>query len=172
MPLACPPMRQGSFLLSVILPLALLAGCYAPDGGFMPGSGRGRCYQSTSMKPLTISVVDTRTEEPFFVMELPPGKQLTFNFLDGGGDDPVYTPDRMVYAVWDNGQTNGTLDNQLTCPPASCRRIDVEIRKGPVWPEPDPAVRLRTDQAADRPAPLNGKGTPPVPDANKKQYDH
>ncbi len=164
-------MRQGRFLLALVLPLTLLAACYGPDGGFMPGSGRGRVYQSTSMQPKTVSVVDTRTEEAFFKMELPPGKQLTLNFLEGGGDDPVYTPDRMVYAVWDNGVNTGHLDNQITCPPASCRRIDVEIRRGPVWPEPDPAVRLRTDQSADRPPPANGQGTP-IPDAGKKQYDH
>ena len=164
-------MRQGRFLLSLVLPLALLAGCYAPDGGFMPGSGRGYTYCSTSMQPLTISIVDTRTQDAFFVMELPPGKQLTFNFLQGGGDDPVYTPDRMIYAVWDNGTVGGHLDNQLTCPPASCRRIDVEIREAPVWPEPDPAVRLRTDQEADRPGNASPKGGP-IPNNNKKQYDH
>jgi len=164
-------MRQGLQLLIWLTALATILGCYAPDGGFMAASGRGFTYQSTSMQPLTISVIDTRTEEPFFTMEIPPGKQLTFNFKSGGGDDPVYTPDRMVYAVWDNGEMIGHLDNQLTCPNASCRRIDVEIRKGPVWPEPDPAVRLRTDQAADRPAYATDKGGP-IPDANKKQYDN
>ncbi|MSR34952.1 MAG: hypothetical protein EXS12_09205 [Phycisphaerales bacterium] len=131
--------------------LVSLAGCYAPDGGFMPSSGRGYTYISTSMQPLTISVVDVRTEEAFFSMDIPPGQQLTFNFLEGGGDDPIYTPDRMVYAVWVAGEQNGKLDNQLTCPPAADRRIDFDIRPGPVWPEPDAAVRLRTDEAADRP---------------------
>ncbi|MFM1829699.1 MAG: hypothetical protein RLZZ558_39 [Planctomycetota bacterium] len=155
---------------SFTLPCLILAACYAPDGGFMPGSGRGFVYESTPMRPLTVSVVDTRTEEPFFVMELPAGKQLTFNFLQGGGDDPVYTPDRMVYSVWDNGTQFGHLDNQLTCPPASCRRIDVEIRKGPEWPEPDPAVRLRTDQLADRPPYATPEGGP-IPDRTQKSYD-
>ena len=164
-------MRHGCFLATLALAFATLTGCYGPDGGFMPGSGRGYTYQSTSMTPLTISVTDTRTEEAFFTMELPPGKQLTFNFLQGGGDDPVYTPDRMIYAVWDNGTVMGHLDNQITCPPASCRRINVDIRKAPVWPEPDPAVRLRTDQEADRPAYGTPKGGP-MPDPKKKNYDN
>ncbi|MFZ4721988.1 MAG: hypothetical protein ACOYMI_02420 [Phycisphaerales bacterium] len=164
-------MRHGCFLATLTLAIATLTGCYAPDGGFMPGSGRGYTYQSTSMSPLTISVTDTRTEEAFFVMELPPGKQLTFNFLQGGGDDPVYTPDRMIYAVWDNGTAMGHLDNQITCPPASCRRINVDIRKAPVWPEPDPAVRLRTDQEADRPSYATPKGGT-MPDPKKKNYDN
>lgn len=163
-------MRHGCFLATLALAIGTLTGCYGPDGGFMPGSGRGYTYQSTSMSPLTISVTDTRTEEAFFVMELPPGKQLTFNFLQGGGDDPVLTPDRMIYAVWDNGTQFGHLDNQLTCPPASCRRIDVAIREAPEWPEPDPAVRLRTDQAADRPGyatPQGGK----LPPKSESKYD-
>jgi len=164
-------MRQGWLLPFLVVSLAAITGCYAPDGGFNPTSGRGFTYESTSMRPLTVSVIDTRTEEPFFTMEIPPGKQLTFAFKEGGGDDPVYTPDRMNYSVWDNGVTTGHLDNQLTCPPTSCRRIDVEIRKGPVWPEPDPAVRLRTDQAADRPAYATPKGGA-APDASKKQYDN
>ena len=164
-------MTSGRIRTALLLAAALLTGCYAPDGGFMPGSGRGFVYESTPMRPLTISVIDTRTQEPFFVMEIPPGKQLTFNFLQGGGDDPVLTPDRMTYAVWDNGTQFGHMDNQLTCPPASCRRIDVEIREAPEWPEPDPAVRLRTDQAADRPPYATPKGGK-LPPKSESQYDH
>ena len=62
-------MRHGCFLATLALAFATLTGCYGPDGGFMPGSGRGYTYQSTSMSPLTISVTDTRTEEAFFVLE-------------------------------------------------------------------------------------------------------
>ena len=129
----------------------------------MPSSGRGYTYISTSMQPVIISVVDVRNEEAFFTMEIPPGQQLTFNFLEGGGDDPVYTPDRMVWAVWVAGEENGKLDNQLTCPPAAARRIDYDIRKGPIWPEPDATARLRTDQSADRPpyATTQGGKVPP-----------
>lgn len=151
--------------------LMLLAGCYAPDGGLMPSTGRGFTYISTSMKPVTVTVIDTRTQEAFFAMDVPPGKQLTFNFLEGGGDDPVYTPNRMVYAVWESGEQLGSLDNQLTAPPYSCCRIDVSFREAPEWPDADPEVRLRTDQAADRPphfTPAGGK----LPDsASRNVYD-
>ncbi len=147
----------------IIALLSTLASCYSPSGGFMPSSGRGYTYISTSMRAVIISIVDVRTEEAFFTMEIPPGQQLTFNFLEGGGDDPVYTPDRMVWAVWVAGEENGKLDNQLTCPPAAARRIDYDIRKGPIWPEPDATARLRTDQAADRPpyATTQGGKIPP-----------
>ncbi len=134
--------------------LSTIVGCYNPGGGFMPQTGRGFTYISTSMQPLTISVIDVRNDQAFFSMEIPPGQQLTFNFLPGGGDDPIITPDRMVYAVWPAGTQNGTLDNLLTCPPASARRIEMDIRKGPIWPEPDPSVRLRTDRG-DEPGPTS-----------------
>ncbi|MGA1516980.1 MAG: hypothetical protein ACO396_04330, partial [Phycisphaerales bacterium] len=71
--------------------LFAIPACYAPDGGFMPATGRGFTYVSTSFKPLTVTLVDVRTEEPFFVMAIPPGQQLTFKFLEGKGDDEVWT---------------------------------------------------------------------------------
>ncbi|MBX3355447.1 MAG: hypothetical protein KF724_07085 [Phycisphaeraceae bacterium] len=162
--------RLATAALGLLATLAL-GGCYQPDGGWMKTSGRGFTYISTPMQPMTVAVVDTRTEEAFFAMDIPPGKQLTFNFLEGGGDDPVYTPNRMVWAVWDAGTSIGHLDNQITAPPYSCCRIDVSIRKAPEWSDEDPAVRLRTDQLADRPpyfTPAGGK----LPDpASRFVYD-
>lgn len=157
-------------LVSALAALALLGGCYSPDGGLMPSTGRGFTYISTPMEPVSVAVVDTRTQEAFFAMDIPPGKQLTLNFIEGGGDDPIYTPNRMVYAVWKSGEQIGSLDNQLTAPPYSCCRIDVSFRKAPEWPEPDDEVRLRTDQMADRPphfTPAGGK----VPDTGSRHYD-
>ncbi|MCE9619456.1 MAG: hypothetical protein K8R92_06070 [Planctomycetes bacterium] len=154
--------------------LATLAGCYAPDGGLMPNSGRGYTYISTSMQPLTITVVDARTDEAFFIMEIPPGQQLTFNFLQGGGDDPIYSPDRMVYAVWEGGEQFGSLNNQLSCPPAAARRIEMDIRKPPVWPEPDAASRLRrirTDQVETLPPYATTQGGR-IPSKSPSQYDN
>lgn len=157
--------------LGLVAVAASLAGCYSPDGGMMPSTGRGFTYISTPMRPLSVSVVDTRTQEAFFALDIPPGKQLTFNFIEGGGDDPVYTPNRMVYAIWQSGEQLGNLDNQITAPPYSCCRIDVSIREAPEWPEADPEVRLRTDQMADRPpyyTPAGGK----LPDpASRYVYD-
>ena len=121
----------------------LLAGCYSPSGGIYPRSGGGYTYVSSEMKPVTITVIDTRSEQPFFKLDIPPGKQLTMNFLEGQGDDPVERPDRMVYAIWDAGTQTGRLTNQLTCPPTGCRRIDYTIRTSPEWRE-EPASYIDT----------------------------
>ncbi len=165
-------MRHLLSLLACIVALASLGGCYSPDGGLAPSTGRGWTYISTPMKPISVAVVDTRTQEAFFAMDIPPGKQLTFNIVEGGGDDPVYTPNRLVYSIFEPGTQIGTLDNQLTAPPMSCVRIDVSIRPAPEWPEADPEVRLRTDQMADRPPYFTPAGGA-LPSANDRHvYDH
>jgi len=138
----------------------LLAGCYGPGGGIYPYSGGGYTYVSSEMRPVTIAVIDTRTEEPFFKLEVPPGKQLTMNFLEGGGDDPVERPDRMVYAIMDAGTSVGRLTNQLTCPPMGSRRVDYVVRTGPEWREEPAEFANRVDGMSSKPAwwtPQGGK---------------
>ena len=130
----------------------LLPGCYSSKGGVYPYSGGGYTYLSSEMRPVTVTVVDTRTEQPFFKLDIPPGKQLTMNFLEGQGDDPVERPDRMVYAIWDAGTATGTLDNQLTCPPEGCRRIVYDIRNAPEWREEPPEYADRIDSHRQKPA--------------------
>jgi len=146
------------------------AGCYAPDGGFMPASGRGFTYVSTPMKPLTITLVDVRTEEPFFAVAIPPGQQLTFRFLEGKGDDPVWTPDRMQWELYPKVTTMGQLSNQMTCPPASCRRIDVSIRQAPEDPEVQPHEQPLTRDPDGKPVWWTPEGGP-LPESDPRIYD-
>ncbi|MCH2161994.1 MAG: hypothetical protein MK085_09000 [Phycisphaerales bacterium] len=138
-------------LLAALLIALIPAGCYGPNGGLYPASNSTFTYYSTTTSPKSITIIDIRTEEAFFTMDLPVGKQLTFKFMDGGGDDSIYTPDRMLWEVWDLGTQTGRLTNQLTAPPSSARRIQVAIRPAPEWPEADEEYRLRIDEEADRP---------------------
>ena len=142
-----------------------MASCdsYSTKGGWLPSSNSTFTYISTSSSPKTIRIIDTRNEEAFFTLRLPVGKQLTFRFLDGKGDDPIYTPDRMQWEIWDAPKKNGRLSNQLTVPPAAARSIRVEIRPVPEWPEDDERYRLRIDADADRPDHWTPQGGP-IPD--------
>jgi len=137
-------MTRTTALSSVIAFLAL-TGCYGPRGAIYPYTGNGYTYVSSEMNPVTITLIDTRTEEPFFKMEIPVGKQLTLNFLEGKGDDPVLRPDRMVYAIMDAGTATGRLTNQLTCPPQGSRRIVYDLREAPEAREAPPAYDERID---------------------------
>jgi len=132
--------------------VSVLSGCFGPRGAVVPYSGDGYTYISTEMRPVTVTLIDTRTDEVFFKMEVPVGKQLTLNFLEGKGDDPVERPDRMIYAIFDAGKTTGRLTNQMTCPPAACRRIDYTLRSMPEWREEPPEYGDRIDAVKGKPA--------------------
>ena len=142
---------SAALLAAGLVSVGAVSGCYSTKGGLMPASNSTFTYVSETWSPKTIKVVDTRTDEVFFSLTLPVSKQLTFQFLTGGGDDPVVTPDRMLWEVWDAPHSTGKLSNQLTCPPASARRIQVVLRDTPEYP-PDPEdYRLRVDEPGDHP---------------------
>jgi hypothetical protein len=155
--------------LAVVASTFTLGGCYGPRGNWYPYSGNGYTYESSEMQPVTITIFDTRTEEPFFKLEIPAGKQLTLNFLEGKGDDPVLRPDRMVYSVWNENTMTGRLTNQLTCPPIGSRRIAYEIRATPEWSEEPPEFENRIDGMTGKPAWWTPQGGPLPPET--KFYD-
>ncbi|MFO0783695.1 MAG: hypothetical protein U0636_08410 [Phycisphaerales bacterium] len=140
----------GALLGAGLLVSLGLSGCYTTSGGYYPHTGGGFTYISTSSLPVTVAVINVceRDENhpngtPFFIMEIPPGKQLTFNFEESGGDDQAKRPSRMMYSVWVADTMTGSLENQLSCPPAACRRIDVSYRPAPEAPRPDESYRLQ-----------------------------
>lgn len=126
-------------------PLLLLSSCYTPDGGFMPTSGTGFTYISTPTQPLTIRLVNVcrldsgGQPEKFKEWRLAPGRQLTFKFLHGKGDDLSERPDQLLWEEWEAGTTTGSLRNQMPCPASVCRRIDVEFRSPEPFPSGDAA---------------------------------
>ena len=132
----------------------------------MPSSNGTFTYYSTTDSPKTISIIDVRTEESFFALALPVGKQLTFKFLHGGGSDKIAAPDRMMWEVYPLGTKSGRLTNQITVPPPSARRIQVSLRPTPEWPEPDERAPLLVDKDAELPdhwSPSGGKRPHTVP---------
>ena len=152
--------RPAALLASAAACAAALtaAGCYDTKGGIMPHTGGGFTYYSTSSMPLTIEVLNIceRTEDhpngtPFFIMEIPPGKQLTFNFEEEGGDDPVKRPAQMMYSLWKQKTYTGTLENVLSCPAAPCRKIVLKYRPAPEEPKPDEAYRMQVGENAPGP---------------------
>ncbi|MCA9285151.1 MAG: hypothetical protein KDA22_08065 [Phycisphaerales bacterium] len=161
--------RAETAVLVLALGAAVLGGCYTPAGGIMPSSTGAVTYYSTETEQKTITMIDLRTDQPFFVQVIPPSHQLTFQYLQGGGDDPVLTPDRMIYAVLPMGTMTGKLTNQITVPPASARRIDVSVSQDIKYAPEPPEQRLRTDQVEDRPDYWSPRGGP-LPE-KKNPYD-
>ena len=139
----CTPISRC--IAALTMTTALLTGCYAPDGGFMPSSGRGFTFISTPTRPVTVTLVDTRSQEMFFKMDIPAGKQLTFKFIEGSGSGSRAEPTKMIWEMWEAKTEFGELDNQLICPPASCRRIDVTYRPAPEDMPEDPTLLIPPD---------------------------
>ena len=116
----------------------------------MAYTGASQTYFSTEMIPKTVRVVDLRTNEVVFTMDIPTGKQLSIKFVEGGGSDPVYAPDTMLYQVFDLGTQTGKLRNAMNVPTASSRRVDVTLRTGPEYITVSPDRLLRTDELEER----------------------
>ncbi len=158
------PMKSLATRLAIgIAAATLLTGCYTPSGGFNPGTGRGFVYISTPTRPVTITLVDTRNGEPFFKLDIPAGEQLTFKFVEGSGTGSRIEPTKMMWAVWEAKTEFGSLNNQLICPPASCRRIDVSFRPAPEDPPTDPTLLIAPDSVIPTAGPESPAGGPQTP---------
>ena len=159
----------GATSLGVVAMIAFV-GCHMPHGGWFSRTGGSHTYYSTEARPTTITLVDIRTGESLFAMDIPAGKQLTIDFEAGEGDDPVHRPDLLRYQIFDIGTTIGKLRSSLTVPPANVRRVDVSFRSGTeLRPEPY-NHELRADQTA--PAWWTPEGGPlPEDDVKATMYD-
>jgi len=143
-------MNKKNLLYPILATLAFATGCHTPSGGWMPYTGGSSTYYSTETSPKTVTIVNLTTNEEVFSLDIPAGKQLTFDFVSEAGDDEVYRPDLMRYAVWDIGTTMGKLNRSLTVPNAASRRIDVAIRSGYEYAPAEPGRELRSDEISDR----------------------
>ena len=145
-------------------------GCYSRGDGWAH-TGGPQVYYSTELMPTTVSLVDTRTQETIWSIDIPPLKQLVMKFQEGKGDDPVYTPDLLEWDVLEMGKLTGKLRNSITVPPPSARMVDMSIRPGIEYAQADPKDVLRTDDPEDRPAWWSPEGGQ-APDNNPvEEYD-
>lgn len=155
-----------------------LGGCQGTNngGGMFAYTGGPTTIESTETIQKTVRMVDLRSGEVFFSMDIPAGKQLTFDFDRGDGDDPVYTPDIMRYEIKDaNGTWGGfgKLHSAMTCPNAASRRVDVFVKQGIQYtPAPPEQAALRTDQMKDRPDWWTPRGGALPDDRRHEVYDN
>lgn len=130
---------------------ALLAGACGPTAVYRPyfdegGSGASIdefTYVSETFSPKSVSVVDTRTEEVIFAMDIPVGQQLVVNFDDKTINQDRYLSGTMRWALMRAGNRYGSLSNRVAVPPPGARRIDLFLREGPEVSAP-PQVEVMT----------------------------
>ena len=132
----------------------ILSGCemYTPGGNpFTNGPNSAATWESTEEFPKTITLIDTRSGERLFVMEVPVGEKLVIDFVTDAGDNEVMTPDLMMWEIFPSSISYGPLSNALTVPNRWSRRIDVAIRESSEYAHPMVDRPLRVDEVNDQP---------------------
>ncbi|MFG0251436.1 MAG: hypothetical protein ACF8NJ_01020 [Phycisphaerales bacterium JB038] len=127
--------RRALLLGAFAAAAMLLGGCksaYFPGGNFR--SANTFTYISTTSAPKTITLLDTRSGEEIWSVDVPVGHQLTMSFRDGEGDDPVYLPDLMQYRISPERFYFGRLDSQISVPNENSRRVVMTLRPSPEYP--------------------------------------
>ena len=159
-----PLLSRLALPCSMVLLLAA-GGCFNQNGGVTGYFA----YVSTPMSPKTVVIYDMRSDTPFFVQDVPVGKQLNFRFLSDGGDDPIYSPGRLQWGFSEAGDSASQLENQLTCPPEQACRIQIELRDPEAPESPDSErYRIDMDEGASHLSPEGGR----IPESgNQRIYE-
>ena len=116
-------------------------------------------YVSEPYAPQTITVVDTRTGESVFAMDVPVGQQLVINFDDKQIQSEEWMSGVMRWRLMPAGQRYGRLTNRIAVPPPSSRRVDVTLRATPEFPPGGKPAAAATHTAE----PLDGVFAPVPP---------
>lgn len=128
-------------LATATLAATMLAvgGCLFPavSGNYEGGSRASNdkhVYVSRPHSPKTVSLVNTTTSETLWTVEIPVGEQLVLQFYDKKHDDPIMSSN-MRWEVMEETTTARPLKNVMTVPGRNYRRLDLEIRPAPEFPE-------------------------------------
>jgi hypothetical protein len=107
-------------------------------------------YASTAFEPKTVRLVDTRTAEEMWSVDVPVGYKVVVKFYNDVSEGTADFPDIMRWEVVKADRWGALLDNQMPVPDVDARRLEWEIRSGPEYPpseQPD-ALDLRPSAGA------------------------
>ena len=116
---------QALFAAGLGLIASLTTGCHASRDAYT--------YESRTLMPMTVTIVDVATDESIWSMDIPVNKNLRLRFYDDR-DPSGATPSRPAMMRWevdDPKESSGALENEIAVPLAGARRIDVTLRDTP-----------------------------------------
>lgn len=141
-----PAFRRNArtFALAALLGAATIsAGCYY-EGGPLKSADRFT-YASTTWQPKTVTLVDTRTGEALWSVDVPVGRQLVIDFNAlRRADNTEWLPDEAFWDIMPDTRRHGALKNKMRVPPATARRVDVTLRPVPEMPSGAPTASTST----------------------------
>ncbi len=140
---------HGRFVAAALTIMLVLLGsaCTMHDGGYMPmaaGTWSPMTFQSTAAAPKTVAIVDTRTGETVFEVDIPTGQQLSIEFfMNKHRHKKPEAPDYMKYTLHTLGDVIGHLDKRVDVPAPWNRRVDVFLRSLEAYTPPDPSREVK-----------------------------
>ncbi len=136
------PARRTALLIAGLLPL-LAGGCQqlnTQKPGGRAASLDQHTYTSTAYSPKTVRLVDTRSLEELWSVDVPVGQMVVIRFFEGKSEGNLHNPDVMRWEIIPALRGSTLLDNEMPVPAAWARRIEWELRKGPEYAPEDAAV--------------------------------
>jgi hypothetical protein len=148
---ASPRLTRITFAAAAAAGLALpLGGCdlfnTQKPGGRLASLDQ-HTYVSTEWSPKTVSLVDVRSLEEIWSVDVPVGQKLVIRFYPNKSKDNIHNPDVMRWSMYPATQTSDLLDNQMPVPAPQSRRIEWELRAVPEYAPDSPPVA--TDPSVD-----------------------
>ena len=113
---------------TVLAAVAAMPACYYPGGPLY--SADRYTYESTSWSPKTVTMIDTRSGEAVWAVDVPVDTQVVIAFSEGTGPNPL-NPDEIVWQLMRQGKRFGVLESRQPAPPSASRRLDLSIRAAP-----------------------------------------
>ena len=146
-PLARRPLARNLAIAGAIAALPMLTtlgGCWHNEGG--PGySNDSHTYISNAWRPWTVTLVDTRTGEAVWSVDIPVDQQLSIRFRKGDGPSDEL-PDMMDWGLMDAGKKYGHRKNRLPVPGPDARLLKPTLRPTPEMPG---AILTKAPEAPD-----------------------
>lgn len=135
------PTTLGPAMLRVALVAALapaLGGCFGHRPGGNMRSNDMFTYDSTSHLPVSVALVDSRTDAPLWEVDVPVGQRLVVQFMpEGAKQSSVETPDLMRWELYPTKNSTSFLRNAMPVPGSGVRRLDVTYREAPEYARED-----------------------------------
>lgn len=137
--------RAGLLCAAAIVTASTLCGCMGGNTYSGRSADRYR-YESTTYSPKTISLLDTRTGETAWSVDVPVGQAIQISFSKGTGPNE-YRPDEIRWEMAPIDRYIVSPTNSQPCPPSYSRLIVMTERAKPeaVGVNPDPRWNEKSD---------------------------
>lgn len=134
------PVRSARSLALQILAAGALAALPLAAAGCNWESGTGFSqnrfiYRSNAWRPQTLTLVDTRTGEVLWSLDVPVGQQAVVGFHKNVYEDTnQIMPDELYWGLMPADDMVKGPSSRMPCPPADSRLLEVSLRPTPEMP--------------------------------------